>query len=365
MKNILFIIVSTIVLLYGSIHAQDVPRIISYQGVLVDANGTPKTQKGVNFGFTFYAGMNSSTIVVPIQNKTLDVVGGLFNTMLEIPVSAELNQELWLEIEANGTRYPNRIRMAAALYALNIADNVVTSRKIKDGEVNLQDLAPGNTPGEILKWNGTEWLRGQDEGLRSVTVEQPIEGDGTSTDPLRVTIPSGVPIGTVLPYMGDGNDLQSLESEGWYLCDGRLIANLAGLTVAQKTALQQLQSRAGNPNSGNLPDLRGMFLRGADKGAGKDPNAGERSGTGEKIGSSQGDEFKRHQHRLVNKKDNYSGAGEYGEGVQVSVNSGSPFVAIGTGWDGINFEEPIRASFEGGSETRPQNVYVNYIIKAR
>ncbi len=139
MKNILYFII-VLFAFSSSVIAQDVPRVISYQGVLVDANGKPETRKNVSFSFTFYSDKTSGNVVVQKQSKVLDVIGGLFNTMLEIPPTADLNQQLWLEIEVEGKIFPNRIQMATALYALNIPDNVVTTNKIKDGTVTSNKI---------------------------------------------------------------------------------------------------------------------------------------------------------------------------------------------------------------------------------
>lgn len=365
MKFILVIIICLHVL-SSVILSQDVPRVISYQGVLVDASGKPEGGTKT-LSFTI---VNNSGVPHPsgfLHTQTFLLQGGLFYATLGKPNESNmpfpiLEGEWNLQISDGTTTYPI-IPLYPSVSALNIADNIVTSAKIKDGEVDLVDLKPGTTIGEILKWDGIKWTRSEDEGLRTVSVNSPITGSGVSGDPLRVSIPSGVPVGTVLPFMGDGTDLQDLETQGWYLCDGRFIANLNNLSFPQKNNLQQLLSRAGNPNPGNLPNLSGMFLRGADRGTGVDPDADKRIGNGNKIGSNQDDAIIRHKHRTNSPTPgNNTGSSTFG------YHNSNPHVVRGIGdfpQSHSALTDDASAVSQTSSETRPKNVYVNYIIKAR
>jgi hypothetical protein len=95
-----------------------------------------------------------------------------------------------------------------------------------------------------------------------------------------------------------------------------------------------------------------MFLRGRDAGAGVDPNRETRSAMktggaiGDQVGSFQLDEFRSHNHSGVPWY-----AGEY---------TGSIIYNPATATVG----QIINATdMTGGNETRPTNIYVNYIIK--
>jgi len=371
--------------------AQDVPRVISYQGVLVGADGKPKTQNSVQFEFTFYSGLTSSTIVISKQIKTLDVIGGLFNTMLEIPISADLNQELWLEIEANGTRYPNRIRMAAALYALNIPDNVVTSQKIKDGEIKSEDMSDmgGANENQVLTRKGGQW-RGED-----VPTELPVTategqvlvfkaGRWQAENPV---VPSGVPIGTIVAFGGQA------VPDGWLLCNGYEI------NVAASPEYKPLFDVIGTAWGGNsslqtfrIPDLRGRFLRGVDGTANEDPNKGNSDriamypggNTGNNVGSYQPDAFQGHWHK-IGEVPNFgwntglSPMGSALAGVGASRADSRDYVNGKSGYNFARADDITTDVFEmnnpnaigpsgvprTSSETRKKNVYVNYIIKAK
>lgn len=199
---------------------------------------------------------------------------------------------------------------------------------------------------------------------------------------------AGIPIGTIWPYMGDGNDLSDLEVGGWFLCDGRDIdADLnANLTEAEQDTLIALFTRSGKYQPGRLPDLRGRFLRGMDKGTGNDPDAASRAG-GSILGSVQSDEFKSHghtgtaadngahRHSFTTGNDDFNNYGDDGGAAFNSayVTGDLPSAATndngtknwGTGpisQEGTH-SHTLTINANGGSESRPKNVYVNYIIK--
>ena len=98
-----------------------------------------------------------------------------------------------------------------------------------------------------------------------------------------------------------------------------------------------------------VPDMRGVFLRGVADANGADPDRNSRTAsaiggnTGNQVGSYQGDAFKSHSHSVTSR--NVAGSG----GNRV--------------WTHISPNETQSTGNTGGSETRPKNVYVNYIIK--
>ena len=153
-----------------------------------------------------------------------------------------------------------------------------------------------------------------------------------------------VPLGTVQAYMGAGSYLTYLETTGGYLCDGRAISSLDSLTGSEKNALKALLQSGGNPDSDHLPDMRGYFLRGADNGSGNDPDVAARSGSGAKLGSAQTDRLQSHSHTV-----NADAAA--GAGTSVATSAGTTTT--------------VTTNATGGNETRPKNIYVNWIIKAK
>ncbi|MFN8358424.1 MAG: hypothetical protein U0264_00790 [Candidatus Kapaibacterium sp.] len=174
-----------------------------------------------------------------------------------------------------------------------------------------------------------------------------INADGVISERSWHTVNSNdfrVPIGTIQAYMGSGSYLTTLERNGWYLCDGRSISSLDSLNSSEKNALIALLNSGGNPNPNNLPDMRGYFLRGADNGTGNDPDNGSRGGSGAKLGSIQANSVQSHNHTIA--ADPAPGAG-----TSVATSAGNTTT--------------VTTNASGGNETRPMNIYVNWIIKAK
>lgn len=157
---------------------------------------------------------------------------------------------------------------------------------------------------------------------------------------------NGIPAGTILPYGGN------TVAEGFLKCDGAAVSRTtyAGLFAAIGTAW----GAGDGSTTFNLPDLRGNFLRGMDEGSGRDTDAASRAAsntggnTGDKVGSVQEDEFKTHKH-----KTSVDDIGVWRVGSVGFISGAAGFSST------VNFS----MDNAGGSETRPKNAYVRYIIK--
>ena len=155
------------------------------------------------------------------------------------------------------------------------------------------------------------------------------------------------PPGTVVAYMG------ATAPTGWLLCNGQPISRYAPYDKLYAV----IGNACGSPNANefNLPDFRGRFLRGWDNAIGRDPDRASRTAmatggnAGDAIGSVQTDAFKSHTHTTTDKFTNWSATSASGS-------------AGNTGATTQYIEYPT-SSATGGSETRPINAYVNYIIK--
>jgi hypothetical protein len=128
-----------------------------------------------------------------------------------------------------------------------------------------------------------------------------------------------------------------------------------------------------------LPDLRGMFLRGAQgarsDGLG-DPDAGSRTG-GSTLASRQADGFKSHVHGPGNFSTDTAGSHVHttplgGNGYLTSGGTGANLSRTGSFFGGEAMQAAGshshnvtggQSSATGGTETRPANIYVNYIVK--
>ena len=120
---------------------------------------------------------------------------------------------------------------------------------------------------------------------------------------------------------------------GYLLCDGLEVAK--SLYPQLWNYIGTTYGTASNPLNIKLPDLRAEFVRGVDYGRGLDP--------GRMLGTNQIDTFQSHQHGY----NNYSGPPSLG-----GSTGGGP-VAV----------SPNVTSTDGGTETRPVNSALIFIIK--
>jgi microcystin-dependent protein len=166
-----------------------------------------------------------------------------------------------------------------------------------------------------------------------------------------------LPAGTVLPFAGEN------APAGWAICDGSTLlrADYQELFAAMGT----IHGEGDGSTTFHLPDYRGRFLRGADNGAGRDPDAATRTAansggaTGDSVGSVQDDAMQGHRHSNRDNRDSTQAspgslpmAGTFDRGR-------SPYtgIVLDPVDDGVNGAPRI------SSETRNKNANINYIIK--
>lgn len=234
----------------------------------------------------------------------------------------------------------------------------------------------------------------------------------------KISDAAKIPAGTVVAFAGEKDKIP----EGWVLCDGKII-----LRNGQYSELFNVIGTAHGQGDGSttfhLPDYRGLFLRGVldERSSLIDPSAATRGAmntggnTGNKVGTYQSDSFAEHSHNSGNLKNSssylsYSGSaspntsrsrfstdydGSHSHDYQGPTRSNGKFwTPDGTGMDiatgkttsySGNHNHDVYVSFpnysfsintnipaqtisgttatQGGSETRPKNAYVYYIIK--
>ncbi len=168
------------------------------------------------------------------------------------------------------------------------------------------------------------------------------------------------PSGNILSYGG------SAAPTGYLLCDGT-----SYLRTDYPTLFTAIGTNFGAVDGThfNVPDLRGRFLRGVDGTAGRDPDSASRTAmntggnTGNNVGSIQTAAFEAHRHQTF--ADVSVGAGALTSSAQspAKVLSGGSAADYTMATDGSTDSTIGRTSNVGGSETRPINAYVNYIIK--
>lgn len=191
------------------------------------------------------------------------------------------------------------------------------------------------------------------------SVQFPLTGGDKETRPVNVyfqyiikTKPdSNLPVGSVIPYAG--SDTSAGPSNTWLYCDGNEYRNAAYKDLANEIGGRF--STSSSPSLFNVPRLFGLFIRGVDPRATRDPDALTRSPPpdntpGPVVGSLQ----------------------EYGtasNGFQVGVAHCPQSVSLvleTIGHD--NLYDHIYTNeqyWSGGAlESRPSNAYVQYYIRA-
>jgi microcystin-dependent protein len=169
-----------------------------------------------------------------------------------------------------------------------------------------------------------------------------------------------IPPGVIVAYGG------SITGEGspppyWAYCDGSLVDGSQETYSNLLAVIGPAFGGDGNPYF-NLPDFQGYFLRGVDNGSGVDPDSGNRvAGSG---GGNSGDNVGSVQ---------YGGVQSLNAPVSLQINpandGSSPTFGYGLGnIIGGQYQQSTAAfttqnvPVASGSETRPVNRYVNYII---
>lgn len=155
--------------------------------------------------------------------------------------------------------------------------------------------------------------------------------------PKKLMASSYTPSGCVMAFAGTS------APTGWLECNGSAVSRTTYLALF--SAISTAYGIGDGSSTFNLPDMRGEFLRGWDHGRGVD--------YGRSSGSSQADELKAHSHNLnMNAVYGAPPLGTKGVDGRDQANATSLFDPL------YNY-----TSSTGGTETRPRNVAMMYIIK--
>jgi len=128
------------VLLFICVLSAQIPRTISYQGILTDMQGTAVPDGSYNLTFKLYdAAAGGSALWT--ETQTLTVTAGVFNATLgsETALDLAFDRGYWLGIAVNsGSELTPRIEMTASAYSLRtaaVSDSCITSRNISNSQV--------------------------------------------------------------------------------------------------------------------------------------------------------------------------------------------------------------------------------------
>ena len=257
---------------------------IAVQGIARDANNTAIPSQSISFKFELYY-FNSSNQEMPIYSETVNIQTDAFGVFSHV-------------VDAGVANNPKISNNLAYLRITKGASEIISNQK-----------------------------------LRHV--------------PYAISANNGVPIGSILPFIG------TTAPPGWAICNGDPLPSYATELIAMVGA--------------NAPDLQGMFLRGT----GTSPVNGE---AGPALKGTQDDGFEAHNHNgLVGNNGNH--AHGYSDDVRVisssepgtAFNGGNNFVSAtvnqqSKGTNAAGIHNHVIAN-DGINETRPVNFGVNYIIK--
>lgn len=183
-------------------------------------------------------------------------------------------------------------------------------------------------------------------------------------DTLYAKVNENTPTGTILAFAGTN------VPSGWLLCNGSAVSR-----TTYDELFKTIGTAFGNGDGSttfHIPDFRGRFLRGLDGTAGNDPDKNSRTSlnggnAGNLIGSYQDDAFQGHNRTLVNSSGNYDMIYPNGSGTSHT------YINILASQETGNYNDLLITKYYSSdgtngtprytSETRPKNVYVNFIIK--
>ncbi|AEC52959.1 hypothetical protein SCRM01_011 [Synechococcus phage S-CRM01] len=194
-----------------------------------------------------------------------------------------------------------------------------TQLDVNNATSNAVALAPGTLKNGIKNYvpDATFTVEGTQRNATQAEVDAGLLDNVTVTPETLAnsTLISGVPPGAIIMWGS------STVPVGWVECDGRDSSPYPNLIPYYPD---------------NIPDLRGEFVRGWDNTKGVD--------SGRALGSFQGQQIQAHFHTVPTQNNAAtSGAGQ-------SVPNGSGIATVNTGQT-------------GGTETRPRNIALMYIIK--
>jgi microcystin-dependent protein len=225
-----------------------VPRLVNYQGTIVDSNGDPMPNGDYDFVCSVWdkeAAGEGLELWGPQTFTGVAVVNGYFSIVLG-PMDDDAP--------------PRPIRRAFQETSGAEPDRYLEIKVMQDAQMLTLDRQ------EVL----------------------------TSAYAMRAE--NDVPPGTIIMFAGpDGN-----VPEGWFPCDGRGLSSTEYPSLFG--AIGTLWGAGGGASDFNVPDLRDQYLRGVDAGAGRDPDAASRTpaGTGdpEGVGSLQDSSLHDHTHGM-------------------------------------------------------------------
>jgi len=256
------------------------------------------------------------------------------------------------KIVASATAFRARVA-ETALVANSLAANTLSANAIPNNLITASKLAANSVASSEIASNAvtsakiaSNTITAADIGANAVGTSEITDGSINIADLAAAVKQELVPPGTIMAYGGD------TAPSGWFLCYGGTLFDTDYPDLFAVIGHRFGKGVQAGRSFFYLPDMRGRFLRGRDAGTGRDPDRAGRTAmnrggaTGDAVGSVQGDQFKSHSHSETR-----------------YVDSGNDPTRSNPTGDVVGRLESASTGSAGGSETRPKNIYVNYIIK--
>jgi Chaperone of endosialidase len=191
------IIIAVVLMFNVNLVLVQVPRTLSYQGV-ISGNGKTSVADGkYNITFLLYVSETGNDAVWEETQET-SVESGVFNTVLGIvnPLLLPFDKSYWLGIKINGgDELTPRTQLTSSPYSFNsisISDSIVTGKKIADKQIvrsinSLKDhvkfLAGDNI--DIVVQNNSIEISSKGSGALSLPFSGEVETNGSALDILN------------------------------------------------------------------------------------------------------------------------------------------------------------------------------------
>ena len=349
------------------------PFLIPFQGRLTNPQGVPYTNGQYTITFNLYDQAVGGSNLWSETHYKVGVINGMVNVFLGsiqslTNVSFAETRHLGITIDADGnpnTPDPEMVprQMIIPSFWAKQAENSAKlagydwSPLMKDGVNNPQaGFLRGDkiqnfsiTAGQIA----SNTITADQIAPSTITASQIASGTivAANLDP-SLTMDSIIPPGTIQAFGGTNVPV------GWLLCDGRPVSRNQYPRLYTAVSTNWGAGIPASTNNFNLPDLRGMFLRGSG-GHGTQAKASGGSFAGGTIGEFQQDQMQGHRHT-------YQKGTAVGNVVAVSVLGAGYSVGYETyssGGVGAPTDEGTNGPPRTGQETKPASYSVNYIIK--
>jgi len=127
----------------------EIPRTMSYQGLLTKTSGVPVDDGNYRLTFRLYNDEISGAVLWSETHVSVPVTKGIFNVILGSVGSSltlPFNEQYWLGIQVEaGNELTPRLKLTSAPYSLNartVADNSISTSKLTDNAVTAVKIQP-------------------------------------------------------------------------------------------------------------------------------------------------------------------------------------------------------------------------------